>query len=122
MEVRWEDKTLRQSFADFEEGNTLITYREKIKHPLKVHFTKTSEEVEAPHYATADYWVKYGKAWANGNPTAFQKQIVQEIGNAMGMGGSPQMEKMLTKFASETKKRGQIPWEMLADLWAEFGR
>jgi hypothetical protein len=86
------------------------------------HITKPSYEVEAPHYATADYWVEYGKAWANGNPTDLGKQVAQLIGNAMGLAGTPQMEKLLNEFASETKKRGQVPWEMLADLWAGLGK
>ncbi|AFL81424.1 putative choloylglycine hydrolase [Aequorivita sublithincola DSM 14238] len=125
MELRWEDKTLKQSFADFDEGNTLITYREKVWQPqttTKTTVPKTSKDVEAPHYATADYWVEYGKSWASGNPTDLGKQVAELIGNAMGMAGTPQMDKMLKDFASETKKRGQVPWEMLADLWAGFGR
>ncbi len=124
MELRWEDKTLKQSFADFEEGNTAVTYHETAKQAVTspTTTTKTSEEVEAPHYATADYWVEYGKAWASGNPTDLGKQVAQIIGNAMGISGTPQMEKILNEFASETKKRGQVPWEMLADLWAGFGR
>lgn len=125
MELRWEDKTLKQSFADFDEGNTLITYREKVWQPQTTTTTttaKTSKDVEAPHYATSDYWVEYGKSWASGNPTDLGKQVAELIGNAMGMAGTPQMDKMLKDFASETKKRGQVPWEMLADLWAGFGR
>lgn len=123
MELRWEDTTLTQSFADFDEGNTLITYREKVWQPQPITTTpKTSKDVEAPHYATADYWVEYGKSWANGTPTDLGKQVAELIGNAMGMAGTPQMDKILKDFASETKKRGQVPWEMLADLWAGFGR
>ncbi len=122
MELRWEDQKIRQSFADFEEGNTLVTYNEKAPQPIPAYTTKPSEEVEAPHYATADYWVEYGKAWASGNPTDLGKQVAQLIGNAMGLAGTPQMEKILKDFSSETKKRGQVPWEMLADLWSGFGR
>ena len=122
MELRWEDKTLKQSFADFEEGNTLVTYREKVAQPLTAYSINTSEELQAPHYATSDYWVEYGKAWASGKPTDLGKQVAQLIGNAMGMAGTPQMEKILQDFTYETKKRGQVPWEMLADLWAGFGR
>lgn len=122
MQLRWQDEELRQSFADFTEGENLISYSEKMP-------SKTGEEVYAssqenlPKYEGGEYdWEKYGKVWQTSQPSELAQLVVQAIGNAMGISDSPVLTKIKEEMESETKKRGQIPWEMLADIWANMGR
>ncbi|MEX0968527.1 MAG: hypothetical protein WD077_14945, partial [Bacteroidia bacterium] len=116
------EKYLEQSFADFEEGTTPVAYSEKIPamQPLV-----TGQQYLQPDYAQAtdaDYWVEYGKAWASGTPTDLSKYVAKSLVEALGMAGYDNAEKLMEVFTSETKKRGQIPWEMLADVWANIGQ
>jgi len=122
MELRWQDETLRQSFSDFSEGKNLISYSEKI--PSKVTeegVLPTSENV--PQYKEGGYdWEAYGKAWQTDQPSQLAQLVVQSIGDAMGISGSLALKEIKESLDSETKKRGQIPWEMLADIWANLGK
>ncbi|MEO8416158.1 MAG: hypothetical protein ABI472_21025 [Ginsengibacter sp.] len=47
--------------------------------------------------------------------------MAKTIVNSMGMSGNAATEKLLEQFLSENKRRGKVPWEMLADLWASLG-
>jgi len=118
MELIWEDQKMVQSFANFEERDTLINYREEAEKEFEV--VKPVYKTDAPHYATSNYWEEYGKSWATGNQTELSVQIAKGVGNALGLSGTVQMEKLMETFAEEHKKRGQVPWEILADLWANF--
>jgi len=126
MELRWEDQKLRQSFADFSEGQTLISYKDKIES----YGMQTSKDIptsERPENVpqinkTQTDWVSYGKAWATGEHSQLTALVVSSIGNAMGISGSPALQSVIDSMESETKKRGQIPWEMLADLWSNVGK
>ncbi len=122
MELRWQDEKIRQSFSDFAEGQNLISYTERIP-------SKTGKEValptsgNIPQYSEKAYdWEAYGKAWETDQPSQLAQLIVQSIGNAMGISNSPALKKIKETLDSETKKRGQIPWEMLADIWANMGK
>ena len=122
MELRWQDETLRQSFSDFEERENLISYAEKI--PLKsteIVSRPTPENVVQYNEGSYD-WEIYGKAWQTDQPSQLAQLIVQSIGDAMGISNSPAMKNIKETLDSETKKRGQIPWEMLADIWANMGK
>lgn len=121
MQLRWPEKDLLQSFKNFKEGITTITYSEKVPEYAPTY----GEPVQQTEYAyskEADYWVEYGKAWASGKPSALAIQVAKTIAEAMGMAGDASMERVLELFTSETKKRGQVPWEMLADMWASLGQ
>lgn len=122
MELRWEEKKIRQSFADFEEGSTLVTYSAIPTPNIPKTVQESPEAFEAPHYATSDYWKEYGEAWANGNPEMLGNQVAKLVGTAIGIAGTKKMDKILKQFAKETKKRGQVPWEMLSELWTGFGK
>lgn len=122
MELRWQDEILRQSFSDFTEGETLISYQEKA--PAK---TVEKEPVPAseyvPEYKGEGYdWEAYGKSWATNEPSKLAQLVVKSIGEAMGISDSPALKEIMNTMNAETKKRGQIPWEMLADVWANMGK
>ncbi|WP_417602961.1 C45 family autoproteolytic acyltransferase/hydolase [Owenweeksia hongkongensis] len=122
MQLRWEGETLQQSFDTFEEGKTLITYNE---HVPTAAVTQTQWEPEMPKAMEAEsenYWTEYGKAWASGNPTQLALQVAKTISQAMGVAENENMQRVLEIFTAETKKRGQVPWEMLADMWASIGK
>lgn len=122
MELKWDNNSLSQSFADFEEGEILITYNEKIptgKATVQTLGTETYAEVKTP--VTNTDWEAYGKSWATQEPVELAQMVVKTIGAAMGISGSPVLETILKQMTSESKKRGQIPWEMLADIWSSTG-
>ncbi len=121
MELRWQDETLHQSFDAFEEGNTLITFSEKEVVATPAYAETVYEESAAANNDTADYWTKYGKAWASGNATQLAIQVAETIAKYAGSATNEHLDKMLKIFTSETKRRGQVPWEMLADMWAGIG-
>ncbi|WP_432410557.1 C45 family autoproteolytic acyltransferase/hydolase [Rasiella sp. SM2506] len=122
MELRWLDEKLTQSFADFTEGEHLISYSEKtVATPAREVALPTSESI--PRYETGAYdWEAYGKAWQTNGTSQLTQLVVDSIGQAMGIAGSPLLEKLKEDLNSETKKRGQVPWEMLADLWTTVGK
>ncbi len=122
MELRWPENTLRQSFADFQEGNTLITYSEKIPVNVPVYRTEEITSTEERYStADADYWIEYGKSWAAGNPSDLAVYVTKAIGDGLGITGTSSLQKVLDEVATETKKRGQIPWELMVDLWSNLG-
>ncbi len=122
MELRWPEETLRQSFDGFEEGSTLITFIEKEVLATPAYTEAVYEESVISQGESADYWTKYGKAWASGNATQLAVQVAETIAKYAAGGANEQLDEMLKIFTSETKKRGQVPWEMLADMWAGIGR
>ena len=120
MELRWENESLRQSFADFEEGDLLISYTEKA--PSKI--PQDADSVDVPSASAYQYqydipdWEAYGKAWGSGNSYELSQIIAKTIGTALGIADTPAMKKIFDEISNETKVKGQIPWEMLADVWA----
>lgn len=122
MELKWDNNALSQSFADFEEGEILITYNEKIP-ALKTTQSpgaKTAADVKTP--TTITDWETYGKSWATREPMELAQMVVKTIGDAMGISDSPALKNIMEQMTSEHKKRGQIPWEMLADIWSSLGK
>lgn len=120
MELRWQEEQLKQSFADFTEGQTLISYQEKVARPTE-KAVSTSKYV--PEYQGKGYnWEAYGKSWATSEPSELAQLVVKSIGEAMGISGSPALKEIMKTMTAETKKRGQIPWEMLADVWANMDK
>lgn len=121
MELRWPEQTLKQSFTNFTEGSTLITYLEKAPAyaPTYTDTSKAPAGIEVSQEAS--YWIEYGKSWATGHPSDLATQVAKVIGNAMGIADTQEMQAIINNFTSETKKRGQVPWELLADLWSNLG-
>jgi len=121
MELRWQDETLKQSFADFKEGENLISYSEKTPaKPMREVALPTSEHIQQYEGGAYD-WEAYGKAWQTDEPSQLAELVAESIGQAMGLSNSPVLDKIKEELNSETKKRGQIPWEMLADIWSTIG-
>ena len=121
MELRWPGQTLRQTFDNFKEGITAVRYSEKAP-AMPVTTPAEGNTQEVPAYAptaTDDFWTQYGQAWATGDPAVMAKNVAQAVLNASGKTSDQELTRLLELFTSETKKRGQIPWEMLADLWEE---
>lgn len=118
MELRWQEKTLRQSFADFEDCETLITFSEKAsQYVYAERGTEITPSTASYAYEATD-WEAYGRAWGSGDSEVLSKVVAQSIGNILGITGTPAMEKIMADISQETKVRGQVPWEMLADVWA----
>lgn len=120
MELRWEGDKLQQSFGNFNEGSILITYNDKEskstqKEESAVIINQTTDQTEV-----ADYWVNYGKQWATGDLTQLAYQVVQSIVSSMPHAHREEVEKLVSVFRSETKRRGEVPWEMLADFWSGY--
>jgi len=122
MELRWPDEIMNQSFNNFVEEEQLITYseqevRQPVTHPVEKEMdvtpTRTSKQ--------AQLWEEYGKSWATGEPSELALQVFKIIGEAMGVADSPLLDEIITDMQSETKQRGQVPWEILTDFWAKAG-
>ena len=115
MELRWPNNVLKQSFSDFKEGNLLLTYTEKELKPEEVQ----KEFSQGSYSSGKSYdW----KKWTSTDPGELAQQVIKTISEAMGTSGDPMVEKVLEDMQKETKKRGQIPWEIMADLWANIGK
>jgi len=126
MELRWEGQKLRQSFADFSEGQTLISFSEKVQKEAVNYSTEPNTVTRPdniPQWEENNYdWEAYGKTWIPRKHSELTKLVANSIGNAMGIAGSTALQSVIDSMESETKKRGQIPWEMLADLWSNVGK
>lgn len=122
MELMWPETSMRQSFSDFKEGATLITYTERATEQVPAYDATayTGESVSTSQ--DADYWIEYGKSWtSSGQSSELALQVAKVVGNAMGIADSEAMKSINSSLAAEAKKRGQIPWELLADLWTNIG-
>ncbi|CAN5121783.1 C45 family autoproteolytic acyltransferase/hydolase [soil metagenome] len=120
MELRWPDETMLQSFSNFIETKVTITYTEKVPVQAPVYQVPQYADGEYASNADADYWVEYGKSWATGKPVQLSMQVAKQIAGAIGLSAGEETDKLLEKFISENKRRGQIPWEMLADVWSSL--
>ncbi len=121
MELRWQGETLRQSFSDFNEGENLISFSDKVQTVSSEKITRPSPETIVQTKNTTYDWEAYGKAWQTDQPSELAELVVQSIGDAMGISDSSAFTQIKENLNSETKKRGQIPWEMLADIWKNTG-
>lgn len=136
MELKWQDKNLLQSFSDFKECNTLVTFTEKVPmtapsyHPAEPaqRDTKVPAQQQPAYqvseysgFGDANYWIEYGQSWASGNPTQLSQQIAKSIVASLGLPADANTRKIIDQFMNEEKRRGQVPWEMLADLWSNLG-
>lgn len=119
MELRWQEKRIRQSFADFKEGNTLITYTDRVITPPV--YAGENFEVNDYHSKEADYWIEYGKSWAPGKSPDLALTVTNAICDGLGITGTASTQKILEEITSQTKKRGQIPWELLVDVMSKLG-
>lgn len=128
MELRWPGQRISQSINKFSEGERLISYSDQevsdpISDPVSVPVVPSKEKVlevsPAPASKQAQEWEDYGKSWATSDLSALALQVFKIIGESTGKAGSPEMEKIMAGLQSETKRRGQIPWELLADFWAQ---
>lgn len=124
MELRWPGQTLRQTFEEFSEGVTSVNYSEKFPAtpvPATEVGVPAEEKTQEIHdyvpTATDDFWTQYGQAWATGDPTVMATHVAKSVLNATGKTDDAKLTELMELFTSETKKRGQVPWEMLADLW-----
>ncbi len=115
MELRWPGQTLRQTFENFREGVTSINYSEKA--PAMPVSGQTQGAADYVPAATDEFWTQYGQAWATGDPTVMAKNVAEAVLNATGKTDDARLTELLELFTSESKKRGEVPWEMLADLW-----
>ncbi|MDX1472342.1 MAG: acyl-CoA--6-aminopenicillanic acid acyltransferase, partial [Flavobacteriaceae bacterium] len=122
MELKWDNESLQQSFADFEDGEILISYNEtspREKTPISTPAPTNYAELES--YKVETQWESYGKGWITQEPVEIAQMVVKTVGAAMGMSDSPVLKEIMEQLMAENKKRGQIPWEMLADIWSSFG-
>lgn len=123
MELKWDNNSVSQSFADFEEGEVLITYSDRVPGKEVVPQApgvKTYSGEQTP--TTVTDWEAYGKSWASQEPIELAQMVVKAIGAGMGISDSPILQTIMEQMTSESKKRGQIPWEMLADIWSSVGK
>ncbi len=131
LQMRWHGNKLVHTFTDFKESNTLINYTEHVQVPVTVQKEKVQTNIPQPegteqvtnynNYADADYWVEYGKSWSTGSQSQLSQQVAKTIIKSIGLPAGTNTDKILEQFLGEQKKRGQVPWEMLADLWANTG-
>lgn len=122
MELRWPDQRMSQSFENFTEGERLISYSDQeISVPVSTAKEKAIEVIPVPPSKEAQVWEEYGKSWATSDLSELALQVFRIIGESTGKADSLEMEKIMANLQSETKKRGQVPWEMLADFWAKTG-
>ena len=137
MELRWPDKILSQTFTGFKEGATLITYTEKApasapayQKPKPAQRDISVPGEKEPAYEVPEngmnedpnFWENYGKSWASADYAQLSQQVVKTMVESIGLPPGTDTDKILEQYNSEQKKRGQVPWEMLADLWANLGR
>lgn len=117
MELRWPENVLKQSFNDFEEGELLITYSEREAQAATRHVP--TEFAQESYSSEKSYdWEK----WTSNEPGELAQQVIKTISEAMGASADPMIQKVMEDMQKETKKRGQIPWEIMADLWSNMGR
>lgn len=124
MELRWQNQKLVQSLSDFTEVETLISYTAQAPTTGTATIKDTAPVSAAiPAYTSEGYdWEAYGKSWATNEPSQLAQLVVKSIGEALGIADSPALKDIMKTMDAETKKRGQIPWEMLADVWANMGK
>ncbi len=113
VELRWQDQNLIQSFDHFDEKKLLITY-DKLP-----QYSAVERSMEFEYDETSNQHFDYKKYWDSSKVFDW-KRFVQE--------NSPSAVPS-ELFASETKeidkaenlKRGEIPWEQIADYWRKYG-
>lgn len=111
VEMRWPNDNWLQTFAGFEEGQKLVKFSEQAPAPIQDGAWAEMPAVPVPeiyHPATPQ--------------PDWQQATVKAIVDAMEQPNAPKSQKLMDNLRSEIKRRGQIPWEILADFWSNMGK
>ncbi len=109
MELRWPGVKLHQSFEEFREGVTSITYSERIE----VSTTKAipAEQLQEDYNgAVEDYWIAYGRSWANNEHSA---ESLSKI--------SSRIEELLAQMQKVSTANNGYNWQETAEAWSKIG-
>jgi predicted choloylglycine hydrolase len=116
MELRWKGKILKQSFENFVEQEVLIDFTES---------TYTAPVYERPDTVEMQDGENNWEQFATYSNDYFSTNSINILlDNMKYVPGfdSTELKKKLERISSKEKQRGEIPWEMIADFWLEFGK
>jgi predicted choloylglycine hydrolase len=109
--LRWQEDEVVQSFNDFKEKQLLVEF-DKVKEPVptaarSMEWQDSKETAETYDYS--QYW--------DGSGSFDWKQFIKQ--------SIPEVEEIYEEIAAvgdtEELKRGEVPWEQIADFWRKYG-
>lgn len=117
LELRWPGITLRQTFAEFNEGITTIEYSETVP-------GSTSDAIEESQLLTdytgavEAYWLEYGRGWANKELTNIPNILGNSTTEPMEA-VSDRIKELLTQMDSVSVVENTNSWQKLAQAWSK---
>ncbi len=115
VELKWPNNSIQQTFENFKEQQITITFNTS-KTP---YYTAETRPDDIP--VSDNEWKSYVESYGNSSSIDTFSIIIENMKYVPGF-DKAKLDKMLEKAKSTEKKRGEIPWEILADLWSEFGK
>lgn len=129
IELLWPEKSLKQSFKKFEENIITISYTETAPAtaPIPVYNEpalagRSYERPSDTPVREKNYWAEYGQSWASVDSSGISRQVAKTIVESMGFAGNAETSRLIEQLVTGEAHRGQIPWEMIADVWANLGK
>lgn len=116
MEVHWKGNSLKQTFNNFKEQDVLINYDSYAMDSGS--YDRPDDVYEA---SEAEDWSKV-KTDTNEYFSVDSISILLENMKYVPGFDSAELKKKLEKISNKEKQRGELPWEMIADFWVEFGK
>ncbi|NEN22329.1 acyl-CoA--6-aminopenicillanic acid acyltransferase [Cryomorpha ignava] len=109
MELRWPGIRLRQTFDNFQEGVTAVSYSERIE--VSTTNAIPADQLQADYTgAVENYWTEYGRSWANHEHNAESLHSI-----------SARIQELLAQMDSVSKAGETYPWQEVADAWIKVG-
>lgn len=113
VEIRWQNDSVMQSFDNFKEQETLIPFGEA---------TYTAPVYERPADVEGEFkQEEYSKYTSEVFSIESIEILLQNLQYIPGF-DSKALKARLENMSDTEKKRGELPWEMVADFWVEFGK
>lgn len=121
MELRWPDKILHQSFAEFEEGILLVHYSEMIPSTVPEHAKAKLDHATRKDLMDLDYWIEYGKSWSSKKQQALIDLLTDSV-DPESENKNESYKKVLSEINDVAQGGAKLHWEEIADVWVNIGK
>ena len=119
MILRWPGVKLRQTFEEFQEGITSISYSETVPRSTTKAIPESQLQVDYDGTVEA-YWVEYGRSWAR-KEIPVMSDFIRRSQKKSEKSISERIQELIKQMESVSAAEGANPWQEMARKWSEVG-